>query len=67
MEAEPILTTQQTSELANIPIPTLRWWRHQGVGPRSFRLGARKVMYRRSDVLAWLDQQYNADAPKGAA
>lgn len=67
MEADSNLTTAQTSQLANIPIPTLRWWRHQGIGPRSFRLGARKVMYRRSDVLAWLDQQYDAGTPKGAA
>jgi predicted DNA-binding transcriptional regulator AlpA len=56
-----ILNTSEVSRITNVPIATLRWWRHQGMGPRSFRLGPRKVMYRESDVQAWLDQQYNAD------
>ena len=56
-----ILTTAETSGLINTPEATLRWWRHQGTGPRAFKLGARKVMYRRADVLAWLDRQYQAD------
>jgi prophage regulatory protein len=59
--ADQILNTSEVSRITNVPIATLRWWRHQGMGPRSFRLGPRKVMYRESDVLAWLDQQYNAD------
>ena len=58
-----LLTTAQTSELLNVPVATLRWWRHQGVGPHAFRIGTRKVMYRRVDVIAWLDQQYSADEP----
>ena len=56
-----ILTTSEVSRLTSVPIPTLRWWRHQGMGPRSFKLGPRKVMYKESDVQAWLDEQYNAD------
>ncbi|MCX2934721.1 helix-turn-helix domain-containing protein [Mycobacterium sp. CVI_P3] len=33
---------------------TLRYWRHTGTaGPPSFKLG-RRVLYRRSDVDAWL-------------
>lgn len=55
-----ILTTAQAAELLNTPVATLRWWRYAGSGPRSFKLGARKVAYRRTDVLAWLDAQYNA-------
>jgi hypothetical protein len=39
-----ILTTSEVSRLTSVPIPTLRWWRHQGMGPRSFKLGPRKVM-----------------------
>ncbi|WP_433725747.1 helix-turn-helix transcriptional regulator [Actinoplanes sp. CA-051413] len=55
-----LLTTAQAAALLNTPPGTLRWWRHQGTGPKAFRLGARKVMYRRSDLDAWLDGQYAA-------
>lgn len=53
-----LLSTKETSELLNIPVGTLRWWRHTGEGPRSFKLGAKTVRYRRSDVEAWLTEQY---------
>jgi predicted DNA-binding transcriptional regulator AlpA len=56
-----ILNTTEVSDLTRVPIATLRWWRHQGIGPRSFKLGPRKVMYKQSDVQAWLDEQYNAE------
>ena len=56
-----ILTTSDCSKVTRIPVTTLRWYRHQGTGPKSFRLGPRKVFYKESDVMAWLDQQYNAD------
>jgi predicted DNA-binding transcriptional regulator AlpA len=49
-----ILNTSEVSRITNVPVATLRWWRHQGMGPRSFKLGPRKVMYRESDVQTWL-------------
>lgn len=55
-----ILTTAEVSELIHVPVGTLRYWRHQGTGPRSFRLGAKKVMYMRADVESWLRRQYEA-------
>jgi prophage regulatory protein len=63
---DPILNTNEVSRLTSVPIATLRWWRHQGMGPRSFKLGPRKVIYKESDVIAWLDQQYAAE-PNPAA
>jgi predicted DNA-binding transcriptional regulator AlpA len=60
MEADQLLTTEQASEILNVPPATLRWWRHQRTGPKAFRLGARKVMYKLSDVVEWREQQYNA-------
>lgn len=65
MEADQLLTTAEAAEMLHTPVATLRWWRHQGSGPRAFRLGARKVMYRRSDVVSWLDERYNADRLAG--
>lgn len=58
MEADQLLTTAEAAEFLNTPIATMRWWRHQGTGPKAFRLGARKIMYKRSDLFAWLDQRY---------
>jgi predicted DNA-binding transcriptional regulator AlpA len=54
--------TDQVAEYLRTPPTTIRWWRHVGQGPKSFRLGARKVAYLRSDVEAWLQQQYSAEA-----
>jgi predicted DNA-binding transcriptional regulator AlpA len=40
------------------PVATLRYWRHLGTGPNSFRLG-RRVLYRRADLRAWIDAHAN--------
>lgn len=55
-----LLTTNEAAEVLHTPAATLRWWRHQGTGPRSFRLGARRVMYKKADLLSWLQSQYDA-------
>jgi predicted DNA-binding transcriptional regulator AlpA len=39
-----------------VPVATLRYWRHLGSGPQSFRIG-RTVRYWRSDVYQWLESQ----------
>ncbi len=37
---------------------TLRYFRHEGTkGPKSAKLG-RRVVYRESDVLAWIDKAF---------
>lgn len=60
MEEQEFMSTGEVSIMTTVPVPTLRWWRHNGTGPKSFKLGARKVVYRRSDVVAWLEEQYAA-------
>ncbi len=37
----------------------MRYWRHLGTGPRSFRLGGR-IVYRAGDLQAWIDAQARA-------
>jgi len=49
-----LLTITEAAELLRAPVATLRYWRHLGSGPRSFRLG-RRVLYRRADLRAWID------------
>ncbi len=51
-----MLTLAEVAELLRVPVATLRYWRHLGAGPRSFRIG-RFVRYWRSEVVAWLDRQ----------
>lgn len=58
MPVDQLCTVSQVSEILNVPEATLRWWRHVGQGPKSFTLGKRKVVYKRSDVDAWLEEQY---------
>ncbi len=59
---ETILTTAETAEVLHTPIGTLRWWRHTGTGPKSFKLGAKRVFYKKSDVVEWLEAQYSKEA-----
>ncbi len=46
-----LLTLAEAAELLRAPVATLRYWRHLGTGPCSFRLG-RRVLYRRDDLLS---------------
>ena len=43
------------SALIDVPVGTLRQWRHRGEGPPGLRLGGH-VRYRRSDVDKWLEE-----------
>jgi predicted DNA-binding transcriptional regulator AlpA len=54
-----LLTTAEVALIMRSPVSTLRYWRHLGTGPHSFRLG-RRVVYRRADVTAWLHEQAEA-------
>lgn len=45
------LTTQEVGELLRTPTETVRYWRHVGKGPKSFKVpGGRRVLYAREDV-----------------
>ena len=55
-----LLRVPDVAELTGIPEATLRFWRHAGTGPPSAKLG-RRVVYRESDVLAWVDRQFEND------
>ena len=51
-----LLTIAEVAEVVRVPVATLRYWRHLGNGPHSFRIG-RTVRYWRTDVLRWLEDQ----------
>lgn len=49
------LTTAEVAETLRTPVETVRYWRHVGKGPRSFKLG-RRVLYDVDDLQAYVDQ-----------
>jgi excisionase family DNA binding protein len=62
--SDELLTAQQLADLLHVGIQSVYDWRHRGMGPRGIRPAGGKLLFRRSDVDAWLDQY--ADRP-GAA
>jgi hypothetical protein len=51
-----MLTLHEACAFLRVPEGTLRYWRHLGSGPRSFKLG-RHVRYWRTDLVLWLTEQ----------
>ena len=51
-----LLTIAEAAAYLRTPIATLRYWRHCGTGPDSLKIG-RHVMYWRSDLDAWIEDQ----------
>lgn len=54
----PLLNSAEVAQMIRVPEPTLRYWRHIGIGPKSFKMGPRRVLYRADDVTAWVADQY---------
>lgn len=51
-----ILNIKQAAEMLSLSENTLRWMRHNGTGPKSFKLGKR-ISYRESDLDAYVEEQ----------
>jgi hypothetical protein len=60
MNAYELLTIEEAAALAKKPVATMRWLRATGRGPRSGKLG-RRVVYKRDDVIAWVESAFDAD------
>lgn len=49
------MTTGEVAELMRVPSETVRFWRHVGRGPKSFKIpGGRRVLYSRAEVEKWI-------------
>ena len=57
-----LLTLTEAAAIVRAPVATLRYWRHLGTGPHSFRLG-RRVLYRYADLIDWIDEQHDHNDP----
>lgn len=56
-----LLNPAETAEAIKSTTSTLAYWRHIGKGPKYAKVG-RRVIYRRTDVEAWLEEQFNKAA-----
>ncbi len=61
MEVSEYMTTAEVAQVFRTSPETVRYWRHVGRGPRSFRVG-RRVLYARSDVQQWADRLRESEA-----
>jgi len=50
-----LIDNEELADILKRPVATIRYWKHVGYGPPSFKVG-RRVMYRRADVETWLNQ-----------
>jgi hypothetical protein len=51
-----ILYLKEAASFVRKPEGTMRYWRHLGIGPRSFRHG-RNVAYWQTDLILWLAEE----------
>ena len=59
-----MLTLQEACRLLRVPEGTLRYWRHLGAGPKSFKIG-RHVRYWKTDLIHWLSDQTDNPQDRG--
>ncbi len=52
-----ILTLEEAAKACGVSRRTLYGWRKQGIGPRSFIVGERRIVYRVSDINAYLERR----------
>ena len=51
-----VLRLEQISERTSVPVATLRYWRHLGIGVPTFKIGRRVVAYA-DEVDRWLESK----------
>lgn len=54
IELPPVATRTEVATFTRISEPTLKRWAAEGKGPM-FRKAGSRVLYRREDVLSWLE------------
>ena len=56
------MTMRETAQAIGKNVRTLKYWKASGYGPDHFYIGKR-VFYRRSDVISWLEKISATQAP----
>ena len=50
------LPIPEVAAVLRVPAETLRYWRHVGKGPKSFKIG-RRVLFDEVDLRTWIAEQ----------
>lgn len=68
-EPSETMTAGQVAEMLHTSEAGLAQLRYRGNGPKFVKVGGRKIIYRRSDVLAYLDANtmQRTDDPRGVS
>jgi len=56
-----LLTLPEAAAYLNMTEKSLRWLRYTGEAPRAAKIGGR-VVFRRSEIDAWLDEKFEVSA-----
>jgi predicted DNA-binding transcriptional regulator AlpA len=62
---DPLLTLPEVAERLRKSDAQMRWMKHNGTGPPSAKIAGR-VMYRKSQVERWIDEQFERDGNPAA-
>jgi DNA-binding transcriptional MerR regulator len=54
------MITEEVAAMARTSPSTIRYYHHIGSGPKSFKVGRRRL-YAKSDVIAWLEAAKSGD------
>jgi predicted DNA-binding transcriptional regulator AlpA len=63
---EKFITPIGVRELTGMTLAALAQLRHRGQGPRFYKPTARTVLYRRSEVIAWVERTAHVDSKQYA-
>jgi hypothetical protein len=55
-EHDELLSIAEAADFLRVPVATMRYWRHCGDAPFSFRIG-RHVRYWKTDLILWRSEQ----------
>jgi predicted DNA-binding transcriptional regulator AlpA len=59
-DPDQLLDTKATAKLLAMSTEWVELGRHYGYGPRYLKLSPRRIRYRRSDILSWLNERAHA-------
>ena len=55
-DQEFLLTTKQVARMLGLAPYTMAKFRRKGMGPKYLQLGKNTIRYKKTDVIAWIDQ-----------
>jgi predicted DNA-binding transcriptional regulator AlpA len=64
---EDFIQPQSVSEITGLSVAALAQLRYQGTGPRFYKPTPRTVLYKRSEVVAWIEESARTSTGRAAA